>query len=472
MPTTQSAPRRPLVLTACIVLLTTAALLPASTHQLGVSSTFFPAMLAVVACFDVMSVYFLVGDYRDRGDPRLLMMAWAYAWSLVIMIGYALAFPGAITAEPALSVTTSMAPYLYVIWHGGFPLLLAMAWLPQRGRFTERTSATRRRVVANASIAVAVLSGVVVVCLVAVSAHRLPVLIVGLDTSRMTSLTAPIVLPLVAFALAATVWGTRRRDGPERWASIAILVCLCDLLLTYTAHSRYSLGWYTGRTLTLFSSGVVLVAMLAAFRRVKAEAELNAGTDPLTGLNNRRIAYEALAQLVARSRRSGAALGILSLDLDHFKQINDQYGHETGDTVLTEVAALLTTTCRRGDVVARVGGEEFLMLLPDTDIDGTMRVGEKIRARIEGMNVPVVKEQITASLGGTTLHHDDLTEASALRRVDAALYRAKASGRNQVTMATGSTAGTRPTDEEVIGAFEDAEAADFRPQQHRSSKGE
>jgi diguanylate cyclase (GGDEF)-like protein len=434
------ASRRPLVVTASAALLTTAVLLPVSGHQWAASASFMPAMLAVVACFDVMSVYLLVGDYHDRGDVRLLMMTWAYAWSLIVMAGYALAFPAAVAVHAPLAVTPSMAPYLYLTWHTGFPLLLGVAWAPWPARWTAPTPPGRRRVVSAVSVAATVATGVAVVALFAAVVRRLPVLISGLDTSAMTKLTAPVTLPLVVGVLGAIVYGTRRRAGPERWSAIAALVCLCDLTLTYAARSRYSLGWYCGRSLTLVSAGVVLVAMLAAFRRLKARAEYDAGIDPLTGLCNRRSARTAFDQLVARCRRSGAALGVLSLDLDYFKQINDHHGHETGDAVLTQVGQLLTRSCRYGDVVARVGGEEFLILLPDTDEDATLIVAEKIRALISGMHLPGLETPMTASLGATAMRHDDLTIGTLLRRVDAALYQAKQAGRNRVVLADATPA--------------------------------
>ncbi len=398
-----------------------------------------PAMLSVVVSFDVMSVVLLVGDYRDRGNPRLLMMAWAYAWSLVAMGGYALAFPGAVATQAPLSLTPSMAPYLYLIWHTGFPLLLGIAWVPLPLRWTVPIGAHRRGNVAAVSVAIALAVGVGTVALTAAFAHRLPVLINGLDTSAMTRFAAPVVVPLVVVALVATAYGTRRRTGPERWATIAVLVCVCDLVLTFVARSRYSLGWYCGRTLTLVASGVLLIAMLASFRRLKARAEHEAGTDPLTGLCNRRSAQLAFDQLVARCRRSGAALGVLSLDLDKFKQINDRHGHETGDSVLTEVGHMLTRFCRYGDIVARVGGEEFLMLLPDSDEQATRIVAEKVRILVSDLIVPGMPDAMTASLGGTTMRKDDLTTATMLRRVDAALYQAKHTGRNRVVMAFTST---------------------------------
>jgi len=172
--------RRPLLLAGLGTLLVTAALLPVSRAALGPTVSFMPALVSVVACFDLMSVYLLVGEHRDQGDRRLLMMASAYTWSLVVMGGYALAFPGAISVDPPLALSPSVAPYLYIAWHGGFPVLLGAAWLPWPRLWLVSTPVTRRRTVAALTLAGAVASGGLVVAFFVAFAHRLPVLIVGL----------------------------------------------------------------------------------------------------------------------------------------------------------------------------------------------------------------------------------------------------------------------------------------------------
>jgi PAS domain S-box-containing protein len=282
--------RRPLALAATLAVLITAVVLPVGVYQLDASATFVAAVVSVVACFDVLSVYLLIGDYRDRGDPRLLMMAWAYSWSLVVMGGYAFAFPGAVLQDPPLATTPSTAPYLYVAWHAGFPVLLGLAWAPWPARWTSPTAAGRRSAVARGTLAGAVLAGALVVGVLTAFARHLPTLINGVDTSAMTRLTAPLAIPAVVLALVAAVHGTWHRAGPERWSTVAILVCLCDLVLTYNSGTRYSLGWYCGRSLTLVAAGVVMVAMLSAFQRLKAQSERDA------------VALRSLAGIVAGAR--------------------------------------------------------------------------------------------------------------------------------------------------------------------------
>jgi diguanylate cyclase (GGDEF)-like protein len=426
---------RPVLLAAVSLILVTLVLLPFGRIQEQPTVSFMPALVSLVAGFDLLSVYLLVGGYRDRGDKRQLMMAATYAWSLLIMAGYALAFPGALSQDPPLATTASTAPYLYVIWHTTFPILLALAYAPWPGRVTRLTPpADRVRVVATV-LALVLVGAVALDALVVMNSERLPALIVGVDTSRMTILTAPVALPLVLAALVVCYRGTRDRTGPERWATIVILTCLCDLVLTYAAGHRYSVGWYAGRSLTLLASGLLVVSMLSIFRRLSALAERDAAHDPLTDLLNRRSASLALDQLIERARRSGQPLSLVSLDLDHFKRINDTHGHEAGDTVLAAVAAILTTSCRATDLVARVGGEEFLLVLHDTDEAGALRVAEKVRQAISDTLIPALAEPLTASLGVTSLRLGDRDQTEMLRRADRAMYHVKETGRDRVAVA-------------------------------------
>lgn len=118
------------------------------------------------------------------------------------------------------------------------------------------------------------------------------------------------------------------------------------------------------------------------------------------------------------------------LDIDHFKAVNDTYGHNTGDMVLQEFAKILQSTCRETDTVGRWGGEEFLIICPDTNREAALTLAETIRANIEANDFPRV-EQVTASLGVGLCQPDDNID-TVMERTDAALYQAKANGRNQI----------------------------------------
>jgi diguanylate cyclase (GGDEF)-like protein len=162
-------------------------------------------------------------------------------------------------------------------------------------------------------------------------------------------------------------------------------------------------------------------------------------TDPLTGCLNRRGFDQALAREVARSARAGSELALLALDLDHFKAINDTYGHLTGDEVLRAAGTLLNHTKRAGDVVARTGGEEFAVLLPDTDAAGAFQFANRLCDVLRRHSFPPATAggppiRITTSIGvvsGAPLLDSD---AAALfsERADIALYAAKRSGRDRV----------------------------------------
>ena len=159
--------------------------------------------------------------------------------------------------------------------------------------------------------------------------------------------------------------------------------------------------------------------------------DLQARTDALTGLLNRRGFETQMAFALALARRSGRPLGLITLDVDHFKRVNDTYGHEAGDEVLHRLARALQTRLRDADVVARLGGEEFVALLPDTDLHNAQCFAQTLIAAFARAEDPVVG-RITVSAGVTALRGRDDSDKDMLRRADAALYEAKRQGRNRV----------------------------------------
>ena len=354
------------ILVGAVILAASAALLPVAGHVLGPTASFVPAMLTVVACFDLMSTYLLISDFVDTGDVRMLSMAAAYLWSLVLMTGYALAFPGVSRRRPrsapcpqprrgSMSAGTLDSPFC-LRPHGLRGRPASGSWR----RWTRELAQCWR------VVGCTVLGAGLVVLLVVHFAADLPTLIVGSNTHLLTVITAPVAVPLVVASLLVAWWGLKNRTGPERWATAAILICCCDLTLTYLTETRYSIGWYIGRTLTMAGAGVVLFAMFGAFRQLKAQAVANAGTDALTGLPNRRTLDAKLGRELSRSRRLGSPLSILLLDLDRLKEVNDTHGHAAGDRALQAVSAAWSAQLRPNDLLCRTGGDEFAVVLPDT----------------------------------------------------------------------------------------------------------
>ena len=159
-----------------------------------------------------------------------------------------------------------------------------------------------------------------------------------------------------------------------------------------------------------------------------------AATDALTGLFNRRYLDGALERELARAIRSDSNLALLMLDIDHFKSFNDTYGHAMGDLVLKKVATTLSDGLRQADVLARFGGEEFVVVLPQVTAADALDSAERIRAAVARANIHPggEKKGVTVSIGLAMFHDQSHTAGTLLEAADQALYRAKNLGRNRV----------------------------------------
>lgn len=189
-------------------------------------------------------------------------------------------------------------------------------------------------------------------------------------------------------------------------------------------------------TLSVAQSAPVLANL-----RNLAMAETRAATDALTGLPNRRAVDDTLLRMLAQAGRSFTPMSAIMMDLDHFKAINDTYGHDRGDEVLAAFATRLREVLRTSDFAGRSGGEEFIIFLPGTDRTGAVRLAEKLRAATRGLTVSGLDRDITASFG-IACFPDDAVDAQALMRcADRALYAAKRGGRDRIeASSTGATA--------------------------------
>jgi diguanylate cyclase (GGDEF)-like protein len=174
--------------------------------------------------------------------------------------------------------------------------------------------------------------------------------------------------------------------------------------------------------------------VLANLRNL-AVAEIRAATDGLTGLPNKRAVTDALKRTFAQATTTKAPIALLLIDLDHFKQINDQRGHGVGDQVLANIGATLRASLRAGDFAGRNGGEEFAVLLPDTEISSALEIAERVRAAIAEISLPGSDVTVTASIGVAGFPDHANTLERLERLADAALYVAKRQGRNRVELA-------------------------------------
>lgn len=199
---------------------------------------------------------------------------------------------------------------------------------------------------------------------------------------------------------------------------------------------------------------------VARLRRENHELREKVRTDHLTGLYNVRHLHDALDQEIERSKRTRYPTTLIILDLDHFKTVNDTYGHVVGDQALKHIAAIIQDSIRRLDISCRYGGEEFAVILPSTSHLPAIQVAERIRKNVESSSLTVNGSELrfTVSIGLDTYTHDaGETAREFIERTDKLLYEAKVSGRNRVVF-TGTEGGSGSVSiEEKAALFEVAE---------------
>ncbi|MFA7426289.1 MAG: GGDEF domain-containing protein [Desulfosarcinaceae bacterium] len=237
-------------------------------------------------------------------------------------------------------------------------------------------------------------------------------------------------------------------QGFRRGLFYMALLLVCVLAVFYWPywpidHFRYSPDYKKRFLLSLF--GVVMISAISEYSRQKthrwlatlaAKLEVLSLQDELTGLANRRCGLNQLSTFREIALRNDTPFSVVILDIDHFKQINDRYGHEAGDAMLRHCAGTLRQGIRKQDLLVRWGGEEFLGLFPNTDLAGALVVAKKMRHNLENAQLVVGNQvlRVTGSFGVAQVEKDESIDA-ALARADEALYRAKEEGRNRVSAA-------------------------------------
>lgn len=259
--------------------------------------------------------------------------------------------------------------------------------------------------------------------------------------------TAPAGQPSFAeVGNAATFTATSPIDGRERIFGLSRLENLPFVAIVGFDKARVLAGWQRrawqfaiGFCVLALWSVVALRAHLVAVRQGE-QMRLLAITDALTGIANRRQLMEVGQREVARARRHGRALSVLILDIDKFKSINDRWGHPTGDRVIQTLARVMQAVVRSQDTAGRLGGEEFAVILPETDASGAWGMAERLREAVEANTDAHADDHtvlhFTASIGTASLAADDASFDTLLQRADQALYQAKAGGRNRVVALT------------------------------------
>jgi diguanylate cyclase (GGDEF)-like protein len=268
---------------------------------------------------------------------------------------------------------------------------------------------------------------------------------VGAEVSR--TVVSALIVASYTFLTAGELRRERRRSVLQRWPAIFVpmlhgaifLFPVALATLSAGGDSTHSVarGWIAVFTIEilLYVVGTAFIVLILAKDRTVHIYKTAATTDPLTSLLNRRGFFEAAAALMAHNRRRMAPVSVLAFDLDHFKSINDRYGHAVGDAVLQMFAKVARDTLRASDIVGRLGGEEFVAVLPSTLAEAGI-AAERVRTALAAASIVRNGQRVTATVSiGVSSGAPTMAVDALITRADDALYRAKANGRNRIETA-------------------------------------
>lgn len=253
----------------------------------------------------------------------------------------------------------------------------------------------------------------------------------GVVLAATAALTGGFTSPLVPVVVLALMLGVVRQ--PPRSAAIIALsyVLLLVVACLWSGHLRSASDAVAGASWAVVMLGVAAIASVVV--GVEGVHRSRAVLDPLTGLLNRVGLEGRFEEVRQQAALTGAPVSVVIADLDHFKQVNDLHGHQAGDAVLKAAAYAMRKTLRRFDLLYRLGGEEFLLLLPGLDLDEAADMASRLREALAADDLAGVR--VTASLGVAATTADGTTFADLYEQADRALYEAKAAGRDRVVIA-------------------------------------
>ena len=264
-----------------------------------------------------------------------------------------------------------------------------------------------------------------------------------------------LIVATYTFLIAAELGRERRKALIRRWPAIFVPMLHGAIFLFPMALASLSLdlggrpasGWVAvfAIQVVLYVVGAAFIVLMLAKDRAMGAYKAAALGDPLTGLLNRRGFFEAAAAMMAANLPAMRPVSVLAFDLDHFKSINDNYGHAAGDAILQLFAKVARTTMRAGDVIGRIGGEEFVAVISGTLAEAAV-AAERVRAAFAAATLAPDGNRIAATVSiGAACGSPNATIESLIARADAALYRAKANGRDRIELADEAVAAQRPT---------------------------
>jgi diguanylate cyclase (GGDEF)-like protein len=390
-----------------------------ATERLGAAALDIPTLFFVAVCLAALLGLFLIFAWLQERHTRAL--AW---WGAAYLLGASsMALWNA--PQPLLSVPPDIAGAIMfiacgMIWngvrlfHGRDPLLLASfagaaAWI---------------------------------------ACMRFPAIATG-DTAR--AMVGAVIIAAYTLSIALELWRERRQSMFSRTAAVVVPIMHCAIFLTPIAMelawpTSLGNGWLELLALEtmIYAVGTAFIVLLMVKDQQVLFHRTVASTDALTGLLNRRAFLEAAINLSVQQEKKNAQVTLMMFDLDHFKSINDRFGHAVGDDALRAFAASVSASLRTNDIVGRLGGEEFAAIVA-AGSDIGVRIAERVRAGFEAAGVEISGHQIdaTVSIGTATAAADRHSVEWLIARADAALYAAKKSGRNRVSAAPPWTGGDR-----------------------------
>lgn len=361
----------------------------------------------------------------------IFFMAWKMLGGKPYALSWAVAFLAA-TCQWSFNLASGLFPDWETYWIIVNSFALVMITLVLRGH-CQRTNC--RRLPSNLwPWAAAVYGGIVLTTIV--YPH------VGISTAIV-----PGVAALTLFGSAAMIVGHREVTRPAEWAAATTMVLfgIAQLAAAAVGLMQGAAGdpvyrdlylHFNFLTLPAGYTGIAMFVILMLASDILEEMKQVAVRDQLTGLLNRRGFNEQAAKVYSMSRRSRQPASVVMTDIDRFKFINDEFGHAVGDNALCHFARILAVGRRTEDVLARVGGEEFAILLPGTSLESALRIADSLCALIESSPIRVDGNTLpmTASFGVATLSNSDSCLGDVILRADRALYRSKRSGRNRVDL--------------------------------------
>jgi diguanylate cyclase (GGDEF)-like protein len=260
-----------------------------------------------------------------------------------------------------------------------------------------------------------------------------------------------LIVPVYTFFIAMELWRERRRTRYSRAAAIVVPCLHAGVFLVPLAMRAFLPDGHSGAWLTIFTLETILYAVGTAFIVMLMVKDHHvhiyrtaASTDHLTGLLNRRAFMENAQTLRKRLAKRGESVAVLMFDLDHFKSVNDRFGHSAGDEVLRLFARVTKASTRLDDIIGRFGGEEFIAIVPG-DIEVAEKIAERVRTAFENAGAVIENQPIaaTVSIGAASSYDAAMTVDALIAKADAALYRAKHEGRNRVVSTESESASER-----------------------------